>query len=565
MAALAVAGLTTAAGIGFSNLQLAGLIGTGEAIAGAIATSGGLFAAGRLIAKGIRGDIQHMEDTASKKRGYRPDSDIDDRSVRRRLDFMDQLPIVAGGLTTRNRYQNKQRLRSGRVGRKLQRETAEFIQRWQRIYNFGNSSDSDFGSYPSTVQQWENPGIDKASLVVGYAGSVDLNKNTGRLMLSHTSPVNVATSGEAVNWQFMPGYLFDVTSWRNGAMGNYFAPMKRIAFDENGRVRFINVAQQADPSSNTNSFKSTDIGWNAESGPTGNGFPDEHEQRSLLAWSDIRMCFYAAKKRCSKVHIEFVQFKDPKYTLDFYPDGENILNLSAEDQRDVEMFWINEFKRLTFNPLTVNTFIRNKAIKVLKHESFCINADDANNQDPMPPAVQKSYFKRFNRLCKWNWNTGGLTINPAYVLGGVGKPEIGGLENPDYQQTADDQILQYLNPNARIYMYIRAEDFEPVVGTATMSVRLGSSTRGNIGATVDPAPPGGVVYPQMPSSTFDGTTETVGGLPNATITGFVPMNQSVGNNHYNSYMPTFSASDRFASDDHVSFDIIVRNKWRIQT
>lgn len=528
---------------------LQGLLG---AAAGAVV--GGGVALGRWAYNDIRrgvsnlrhhhGPTPFMEDTASRKRGNRPDSDIDDRSVRRRIDFMDQLPVYAGGLTTRNRYQNKQRLKSGRLGRKLQRETAEFIQRWQRIYNFGNSTDNDFGSYPSNVKQWENPGIIRGDIDDGYAGTDALNKNTGRLQLSHVAPVNIAESGPAVNWQFMPGYLFDITSWRNKGYGNYFAPMRRVAFDENGHPRLVTVCQQASLVTNADSFKTTESGWAAESGPTGDGFPDEKEQRSVLSWSDIRTCFYAAKKRCSKVHIEFVQFKDKKYTLDFYPDGEPWSAMTSEDQRDVEMFWINEFKRLTFNPLTVNTFIRNKAIKVMKSESFCINADDANNEDPMPPAVQKSYFKRFNRLCKWNWNTGGITVNPAYVSGGENKPDIGGLENPDYQQTSSDQMLPFLNPNARVYMYIRAEDFEPVSGETNLSTPAPAITYTRTSAIGNlPAQPAG--------------TEICGVDINAALEPGVT-------SHYYAVPRLCQAQNQYSSDDHVTFDIIVRNKWLIQ-
>lgn len=501
-------GVATAAGIG--------------AITGGFLGFGGVAAA-----RSTRMDID-----SAYKRKYPGSSSDFDRSVRRRIDYnMDQLSVAAGNRTTTNRYVNKVKLRSGRIGRKLQKESEEFIQRWQRIYNFGNNSNS----YPSTATEQTNPGITVATWATTQT---ETNSNTGRLMLSHVEDI----TGQD-GWRLLPGYLFDLTCWCNTSNTYEPIPMQRLAFDNVGNARLVPCAQQGNLTTSANSYFSSEKCWVGESGPSGTGAPTSTEQKALLSWSDIRLAIYGAKQRCSKVHVEFIQFKEDKYSMNFHPDGELVSAMTQQDRNDVNLFWLNEFKRLTFNPLVVNTFLRNKALKVLRSETFCINADETTNEDPGPPVVHKQYFKRFNRLVNWAWNTGNLTLTANKE----------GMDDPDYQVTDQGQLNGYANPHARIYMYIRAEDFEPVTGPTSLysavsndvqsSINVGSwsSAIADINAAATPA--------NSSVCGYDWQTNIMSGTVTAAL------------------LPKFcvGAPELWASDKHVSFDIIVRNKWRIQT
>lgn len=520
--------------------------GIGYAV-GAGAVSGGLLGASSLGFKKLM-DI----DSARSSLGKRPANLPEPLFSKRRK--MDQLMVAAGGRGTKNRYQNKQKLKSGRLGRKLQKESAEFIQRWQRIYPFG----TNIQAYPQLSTEEENCGTNKSSWFgVSYATTLD--KNTGRLMLSHVAPI---TSGESTKIQLLPGYLFDITTWNNttDAGDKCPIPMKRLAVDNIGNFQFVQCAQQGADVDFTNLSGNDGQKWFGESGPAGVSLPNTPEQKAVLAWNDIRLNVYGAKKRCTKIHIEFIQFKDQKYGMQFHPDGKKLADMSLIDQQDVKLFWLNEFKRLTFNPLVVNTFIRSKAVKVLKSETFCVNSDENTNMDPGPPVVQKQYFKRYNRLVKWNWQTQNLTLDPVW---NTDKPEEGGMENPDFQVTDQAQMVGYAHPRARVYMYIRAEDFEHVAGTAPLSESKASFTT-NIAPVIDPAPPGGDSYPTLPTKFYDGVTEKTGNILGEPV-GYMPVvTNPTSNPVYTAYMPTYDAANYTSADNHASFDIIVRNKWRTQ-
>lgn len=349
---------------------------------------------------------------------------------------------IAGDVSQINRVKVKRKLKSGRLGRKLANLHEEFIQRWQRIYPYGINTIA----YPvgEAFPEERNPGV------VNYnawpATPTLYGQNTGRLALSHVA-------GLAGNYMFLPGYLFDITCWRNEADTYNPVPMKRFAIDNNNNFHWTPVGQIYE----NGAFHIDRANWGPESGPSGTGNPTSTEQTAILKWTDIRLGFYGNRTGCVKISIEMVQFKDAKYTYDFHPDGESLAAMSQLDRYDVNEFWANEFKRVTFNPMVVNTTNRKEAITVLYHDSFCINADNLNDGDSRSqPCVMKEIFKRFNRKVSWNWNKQA----PNFDIKWVGE-NAGGMENPAFYKNDQGQLLGYANPKARIYLYIKAECFNP--------------------------------------------------------------------------------------------------------
>lgn len=396
-------------------------------VAGIAGTTGAVAGVGTLLA-GILG---------KRKR------DMDNNMV------VDNLPVVAGGTTVVNRSQYKRKLKSGRLKNKLTREVEEFVQRWQRIYNFGASTTA----YPSATNgESLNPGVVSLDTWPTQVNNAIVG---GRLCLSHVAPLPGLDG-----WQMLPGYLFDLTCWNNSSNVYTPVPMKRFLIDSVGDFRWTAVSQVFN---NANSVNNR-LDWGPESGPSGTGVPTSSEQKAVLAWSDIRLAFAGSTNNCVKVHVEMVQFHDPKYTFDFHPDGESVISMSQLDRNEVNQFWFNEFKRGTFHPMTVNMYNRKKALKVLMSETFCINAEDLQNGESGPVTCVKQYFKRFNRLVNWNWNKPGTTVSLPWV-----SATAGGMENPDFQQVDQGALHGYADPKARIYLYIRAENFTPVAGSEVLT------------------------------------------------------------------------------------------------
>lgn len=360
--------------------------------------------------------------------GQPPESEVRGDSV------MDR--VVAGNSSVKQRATTKRKLKSGRLGRKLQKLDSEILYRWQRIYNYGQNTIA----YPPDVTQVDN----------GLSG--------GRLQLSHFS------EGEApLQVNTLPVYLFDLTCWRTEAAAPQVC--KRLRFSNGNAPQWYDVATQYQthavivPPAAVSAWQLERS--NIEGG--GDSFPPDHEKKALLKWSDMRMCFYGARQHPTRIIIELIQFKDEKYSMNFHPDGEAFGNLSSDDQNDVRGFWLEECKKLVYHPLDVQQFSRQKAITSLYRESFQIAPDDTTNADVCPPNVVKRIFKRFNRLVNWDWRTPPVTGNTGVE---ANKNE---LETPAFQVGNDTNLAAFADPKARIYLYIRAEDMDPVPSDQTLS------------------------------------------------------------------------------------------------
>lgn len=257
----------------------------------------------------------------------------------------------------------------------------------------------------------------------------------------------------------------------------------------------------------------------------------------------MRFCFYGARQHPTRIIMELVQFKDEKYTMDFHNDGQDFASLSADDKADVRGFWLEECKKLVYHPLDVQNFKREKAIQCLYRESFQIAPDDTTNADVCPPNVVKKIFKRWNRLVNWDWQTPPVTTDTGVE---ANKNE---LETPAFQVGVQSNLKNYADPKARIYLYIRAEDMDPVSSTEKLSTPAGTAT---YTAAVGTA--AGALPAQPANTTVVGYDYNVVSYSNT-----VPANQLYG------YTPRLAVNEaKWSTTTTPSFDIILRNKWVLQ-
>lgn len=441
--------------------------------------------------------------------------------------------VVAGNSSVKQRATTKRKLKSGVVGRKLQKVNDSLLLRWQRIYNYGQNTTA----YPPDVDQDGN------------------NASGGRLQLSHFT---TGSSPSQVN--VLPVYLWDLTCWKtediDGTVPTSPGVCRRLEFTGSNSPNWRGVYTQFQTHALVGNSS-----WQLERSnlEDTNGFPRPQERKALLKWSDMRFCFYGARQHPTRIIIELIQFKDEKYSMDFHNDGEAFSALSTDDQQDVRGFWLEECKKLVYHPLDVQNFKREKAITCLYRESFQIAPDDTTNADVCPPNVVKKIFKRFNRLVNWDWQTPPVTTDTGVE---ANKNE---LETPAYQVGYQSNLKPYADPKARIYLYIRAEDMDPVPSNQKLSVpavaavTLSNNVQANIVKNTDAGRITDMNAVEDPAGSYvcgydwairDAVTDNT---PNPYRAMLVPR-----------YCQAPATEAQWSTTTTPSFDVVIRNKWVLQ-
>lgn len=440
-----------------------------------------------------------------------------------------RVPVVAGNTAVRQRTDSKRKLRSGRLGKKLQKLNDEIIYRWQRIYPYGLNDTA----YPADIDQLNNM------------------RSGGRLQLSH---FKLGESPEQVNQ--LPVYLFDLTCWKmenlNGTVPIEPIVCKRLQFQSTNAPYFDDVYTQFQ------THACVDGTWQVERSNIGgtDALPQRQERKAVLKWSDMRMCFYGATQHPTKITIELIQFKDPKFQMNYHPDGPGFGSLTLSDQNEVRAFWLEEVKKLVYHPLDVQNFQRNQAISVLHSESFQIAPDDTTNSDVCPPNVIRRLFKRFNRLVNWDWETPEVT--PSHGVE-ANKNE---LETPAFQVGRDTNLKDYCNPNARIFLYIRAEDVDPVEATEKLSTPAVVKTLSNTADFVKAASRTDLITEidnaTLPPDTYVCGYDWTPQYASATAPDIFTMYRTPR------YCKVDDTPAKWSTTTTPSFDIIIRQKWALQ-
>lgn len=457
-------------------------------------------------------------------------SGVEDPSKRIRAEpAMDR--VVAGNSSVKQRASTKRKLKSGRVGRKLQKQTDEVLLRWQRIYNYGQNTTA----YPADVTQATG------------------DESGGRIQLSHFT-----TGSPDTQVNVLPVYLWDLTSWKTENIDGTVPTEPRVCC----RLQF-NGSNQPSWRSVFTQYQTHELvgnsSWQLERSnlEDSHGFPRPQERKALLKWSDMRFCFYGARQHPTRIVMELIQFNDSKYSMDFHAGGEAFTNQNVVDQQDVRAFWLEECKKLVYHPLDVQNFQRQKAIKSLYRESFQIAPDDTTNADVCPPNVVKRIFKRFNRLVNWDWETPPVTDDTGVE---ANKNE---LETPAFQVGYQTNLKPFADPRARIYLYIRAEDMDPVPSNAPLHKPAVPAGVPVIGDTLTLSGNTAAALVTKIESSVDNPTPT-----GTYICGYDFQNYFGSSDHVAMRVPKYCATPavpaEWSTTTTPSFDIVIRQKWSLQ-
>lgn len=455
-----------------SVTSLGGQILTG--LVGAVGSSGAV-SAGKYIVKDLKRGYEnlshhHGPDPYHPSGGVKPEPDTHVVKWRRLEDSLTMgFPSAAGNAFAFTRTERKHKLRSGRLRKKNLQLYNDYILRWSRVYPFSvNSHAYPVASAGVIEEQQYNPGYDFTSSAVRAA-------NTGRLMLNHVNGCDFSGETYEDTGYMLPYYMVDLTCWRNQHVPDCI-PVRRLAVSKlaAGSFFWVPVATQSG-----STHQNGGLTWNVEQGIGISTELASDEDKAILKWSDIRLNLYASRFTCSKVYVEFVQFKDPNYLLGFHQSDPPYLQLTADEQKKVHQFWVNEVKKHIYNPIDVQMGAnRSEVIKLMSKDYFCLDpaSNEVFNQSAMSfnvdqpcalPCTTRTYFKRFNRLCNFDWE--GPISNVVTVPGTDGSIEgvTGGLETPAFQTSTylTDGQRSFVHPKARVYMIIRADDYSPCSGT----------------------------------------------------------------------------------------------------
>lgn len=321
--------------------------------------------------------------------------------------------------------------------RLLQASMAYAVERWQRIYPYGPQVTTVVGDQPYPAQ----------ALSTNYFGSPQF----GRLNLGH-----LTAGATPLQNQILPGYLFNLTSWSTSSVG--FNPMKRLVFNSSGNIAYYDIDSQNVGSATG----ATSQNWKPEL-IRGLDLPPDDCQNAFLNWSDIRVALFGAQHCPTRFYVEMIQFKKD------YFDPYNSLGVTSDQQAEINMHYINEFKNLVFHPLDVNTNNRSANIKVLYRKVYEIGPDTSSSEDPASPNILCKIFKRFNRLCNFRWRVTNTATATTDVVDPNINPQAGELDQPDWQLQDFGQIRSTVVPRARVYLYIRAEAMKPVAETVNQN------------------------------------------------------------------------------------------------
>lgn len=180
-----------------------------------------------------------------------------------------------------------------------------------------------------------------------------------------------------------------------------------------------------------------------------NSFPGAS---SVLQWASIELELWGQQQYHTKWTVELVQIND-----DVKPDpAVNVANTGG----NYEMFWDNQIKSYAYSPLysgSVHGF-KGKKIKVMRRYNVDIDPTSTTETNADPHCKTFRLFFKFNRRCNYDWQ----------IAGGNGQTiaEFDDIDNPVNVQ--DNQTT--VHPNARIYLMLRATDYNPKATLADRSV-----------------------------------------------------------------------------------------------
>lgn len=183
---------------------------------------------------------------------------------------------------------------------------------------------------------------------------------------------------------------------------------------------------------------------NTRSGVGGDIYPG---RMAILKNVNVKLELWGQKKRPTKFHIILCQLDQDNNPV-MPSDATSISGRSVQfgPTSNGAKFWINEFKPYTHHPWAATYTAQNTRMKVLFSDTVYVEAKSNEDQDDAPQCRMKNYTFALNRRCHFDWDQQASNIDEA-------DPNRWNREQFDANCRAD------VDPNARIYLFIKAENF----------------------------------------------------------------------------------------------------------
>lgn len=277
--------------------------------------------------------------------------------------------------------------------------------------------------------------INRESLVQYFHNFTRFNQGKGAAWIGQ------ATDAASTS-RFCPLFVFDLTASSNHVNGTITRPVagyvmtKSTAGATDGNVKWIPlVGKTLDGSATITTYdteKSEHGTLNADSYPGGS---------SVLEWASIEMELWGQQQNHTKYTIELCQFHE-----DVIPDHNRTL---ADGGGQYGMFWDAQAKSYTYSPLyagTINGF-KGKKKKVLRRYNVDIDPTTTVETNADPHCKTFRLFFKFNRRCNYDWTKASGQDQAIAEFDDIDAPSSLGA----------NQVQ--VHPSARIYLYVRASDF----------------------------------------------------------------------------------------------------------
>lgn len=165
------------------------------------------------------------------------------------------------------------------------------------------------------------------------------------------------------------------------------------------------------------------------------------KKQDFLKWVKINLLFYTPLSIPTKISVQMVQFKDPRFVPlgTTYPQTTETATFNP-----ATAFWRNYLKDYMYNPISPSSGVdMSKWMKVLHSDTFILNPKDTDETSNTRYKIHK-IFKNFNRFQNYAYETNYDSVN----LDSVDLPV----------RTGENDVT--VHPRARVYLIIRAMSVE---------------------------------------------------------------------------------------------------------
>lgn len=169
---------------------------------------------------------------------------------------------------------------------------------------------------------------------------------------------------------------------------------------------------------------------------------------AMLKRSRVQLELWGQKLRTTKWRVLICQLdEDVNPTLS--ADNSDVINrvVTFNPASNGAKFWVNEFKKYAHHPWAATYTATSSHMKVLFSDIIWIDARSTMDESTTPQCVTKNYTFDFNRSCRFDWDAPTTNVEEADV-------------NRFNRQQFTGNFRCDVDPNARIYLYIVAENFK---------------------------------------------------------------------------------------------------------